>query len=327
MQIYKDGNMLYDSIDNTGTANNASLSAHYAKGRLDTLEGNFNNYFNKTEVLDLLAQKVGAEFVDQLPADLTTNVWYYSKKYADGTAVANDKRALYTKDANDVVQYLGVMGEVNLEDYATIADNNERYQQKITDSTISTLTDTSLVSDTNATAKTNSRFTLATLWTWITGKLKTAISSSLTNTDIPSGKAVYDYAVPKTTSASKVYGTNGSGDAYNFDRVTSISSSSTDAQFPTAKALYSYAVPKTSDSNKVYGSSTNYTASDTYTSTASNQLLTRAGAYNLYNAYCAVSNGTVTLASGWSGSIKWVRSGKVVTMYGEMNRTGSSIGS
>ena len=80
-------------------------------------------YFDKTEVLDLLAQKVGAEFVDQLPADLTTNVWYYSKKYADGTTVADDKRALYTKDTNDVVQYLGVMGDVNLTNYQQKTDN------------------------------------------------------------------------------------------------------------------------------------------------------------------------------------------------------------
>lgn len=160
MQIFKDGNMLYDSIDNTGTANNASLSAHYAKGRLDTLEGNFNNYFDKTEVLDLLAQKVGAEFVDQLPADLTTNVWYYSKKYADGTTVTDDRRALYTKDENDVVQYLGVIGEVDLTDY----------QSKLSAQDVSTVTASTKLSGVDLTANKSMDVTVDSLTQYIADK-------------------------------------------------------------------------------------------------------------------------------------------------------------
>ena len=178
MQIYKDGNMLYDSIDDTGTANNASLSAHYAKGRLDTLEGNFNNYFDKTEVLDLLAQKVGAEFVDQLPADLTTNVWYYSKKYADGTTVADDKRALYTKDINNVVQYLGVMGEVDLTDYQT----------KLSAQDVSTVTASTKLSGVDLTANKSMDVTADALAQYIAdkffpiGSLYTTTSSDNPNT-------------------------------------------------------------------------------------------------------------------------------------------------
>jgi hypothetical protein len=74
MQIYKDHNLLYDSIDNTGTADNASFSSRYVKGLLDTLSGRFGDYFDKAEVLDLLAQKVGAAFVDELPSTLEPNV-------------------------------------------------------------------------------------------------------------------------------------------------------------------------------------------------------------------------------------------------------------
>jgi hypothetical protein len=285
---------------------------------------------------------MAAEFVDQLPTTLAVNTWYYSKRYMDGTLVPNDNRALYVKDKDSNVQYMGVIGQVELDNYYTKTESDERYytktdsdekfQEKITDSTVSEVTDASYLSDTNATAKTNARVTLASVWSWITGKLSTAITSSLTNTDVVSGKAVYDYAVaktsdtnkvygssanfdrvtsvsssstdtqlptakatynfavPKTTGASKLYGTNGSGDAYNFDRVTSVSSSSADTQIPTAKAIYSYAVPKTSDANRVYGSSTNYPVSDTYTSTATNQLFTRAGAYNLYTALNALAS-------------------------------------
>lgn len=292
------------------------------------------NVYSIDEVDDLLAQKVAAEFVDELPATLVSNTWYYSKAFADGTLVPNDNRALYVLDADDVLQYMGVVGQVELDGYYTKGESDGRYytktdsdalyytktdsddryytqtaadakfQEKITDSTVSALTDSSLVSDLNASAKTNARFSLASLWTWVTGKLKTAISSSLTNTDIASGKAVYDYAVPKTTVASKLYGTNGSGDAYNFDRVTSVSSSSTDTQVPTAKAIYNYSVAKTSTADRIYATGTGGAANlmgftDTYTSTANNQLLTRNGGYNLYNnvysgQYCCVFCGHLT---------------------------------
>jgi hypothetical protein len=54
MKIYKAGQLLYNSIDNTGISDEASLGAQYAKGRLDTLEGRFSGYYTKSEVLDLL---------------------------------------------------------------------------------------------------------------------------------------------------------------------------------------------------------------------------------------------------------------------------------
>lgn len=343
--------MVYAALDGKPVLNDVTID-----GSL-TLED--INVYSIDEVDDLLAQKVAAEFVDQLPATLESNTWYYSKKFSDGTDVPNDNRALYVLDDDDVLQYMGVVGQVELDGYYTKGESDGRYytktdadakfQEKITDSTVSEVTDASYLSDTNAGAKTNSRVTLASVWSWITGKLSTAITSSLTNTDVPSGKAVYDYAVAKTTDANKVYGSSA-----NFDRVTSVGSSSTDTQLPTAKAVYSYAVPKTSDANKVYGSSANFdrvtsvsssstdtqvptakaiydysvaktsTANrvygtttggaanlmgftDTYTSTANNQLLTRNGGYNLYNnvysgQYACVFCGNVTRNSTQSVS-------------------------
>lgn len=123
MQIRKNGAIIYNSIDNTGSTDDAALGARYAKGRIDTLEGEFDNYFDKDEVLDLLEQKSAAQFVNQLPATLADNTWYYSKKYADGTDVPNDKRALYAKDSLGVTQYLGVVGDVDLTDYQEKQDN------------------------------------------------------------------------------------------------------------------------------------------------------------------------------------------------------------
>jgi hypothetical protein len=68
-----------------------------------------------------------------------------------------------------------------------------------------------------------------------------------------------------------------------------VASSSTDTQIPTAKAVYNFAVPQTNTGNRIYGTNssggeTQYPFSDTYASTATNQLFTRAGANGLYNA-------------------------------------------
>ena len=86
--------------------------------------------YSKTEVNNLLAQKGNALFVDELPADMQPLYWYYSKKYQDGTPVANDKRALYIKDGNGVVQYMGVTGDVDLSNYYTIEQVNANFVSK-----------------------------------------------------------------------------------------------------------------------------------------------------------------------------------------------------
>ena len=72
-----------------------------------------------------------------------------------------------------------------------IAELKEEKQDKITDSTLSELADATTVSSVSATAKTNKTFTLSALWTWITGKLSTSISSDSTDEQIPSALAVW----------------------------------------------------------------------------------------------------------------------------------------
>lgn len=146
------------------------------------------------------------------------------------------------------------------------------------------------------------------------GVLGTAIGSGSTDTQLPSAKAVYSYAVPKTSDANKVYGSS-----TTFDRATSVGSSSTDTQVPTAKAVYNFAVAKTTTADRIYATGTGGAAnlmgfSGTYTSTANNQLFTRAGAYNLYSAvrngeqcmvFCGnfTRNGTQSVGSNTSTRI------------------------
>lgn len=84
---------------------------------LDALTLDDLGIYSKDQIDAFLADKAQAEFVDELPPTLQHQVWYYSKKYEDGTLVPNDKRALYIYDDNDVLQFMGVVGEVDLSDY------------------------------------------------------------------------------------------------------------------------------------------------------------------------------------------------------------------
>lgn len=84
---------------------------------LDSLTLDDLGIYSKTQIDNFLANKAQAEFVDELPPTLQQQVWYYSKKFSDGTTVPNDNRALYILDNNDVLQYMGVVGEVTVGDY------------------------------------------------------------------------------------------------------------------------------------------------------------------------------------------------------------------
>ena len=71
-------------------------------------------------------------------------------------------------------------------------------QDTITDSVITSITDSDYLSDLDATNKTNKRITLANIFAWLLTKLTTTISSISTNNQIPTAKAVYDLI--KTTT-------------------------------------------------------------------------------------------------------------------------------
>ena len=84
MKIIKDGHTVYNSIDNTGSSNDAALGAQYAKGRLDTLDGRFAGYYTKTEVLDLLTGMASTYIVSELPASPDANTYYMAGNDNDG---------------------------------------------------------------------------------------------------------------------------------------------------------------------------------------------------------------------------------------------------
>jgi hypothetical protein len=84
MQIRKDGAVVYNSIDNTGSTDDASLGARYAMGRLDTLDGRFDGYYTKTEVLDLLTGVAPTKIVSALPASPDANTYYMVGNDTDG---------------------------------------------------------------------------------------------------------------------------------------------------------------------------------------------------------------------------------------------------
>jgi hypothetical protein len=83
MQVIKDG-QVYDLIDNTGSTDEAALGARYAMGRLDTLDGRFNGYYTKTEVLDLLTGMASTYIVAELPATPDANTYYMVGNDSDG---------------------------------------------------------------------------------------------------------------------------------------------------------------------------------------------------------------------------------------------------
>ena len=84
MQIRKDGEIIYNSIDNTGSTDDAAMGARTTKGRLDTLDGRFAGYYTKAEVLELLTGIASTYIVSELPASPDANTYYMVGNDADG---------------------------------------------------------------------------------------------------------------------------------------------------------------------------------------------------------------------------------------------------
>ena len=119
-----------------------------------TTELDLSNYFTKDEINELLELKVD--------------------KVVGKSLVLDTDIAQITTNKND------------------IADLKTDKQDKITDSTLDSISDSTTVSSVSATSKTNKTFALSKIWNWITSKLSTTLSSSSTDVQIPSAKAVWD---------------------------------------------------------------------------------------------------------------------------------------
>ena len=165
-----------------------------------TTDIDLSNYYTKSEVDNLLDDKVdkvaGKSLVlDADIAQITTNK-------NDIVSLSNEKvdkevgKSLVSD--TDIAQI-----STNKTNIATLQNNK---QDKITDSTLDSISDSTTVSSVSASSKTNKTFSLSALWNWITNKLSTTISSSSTNTQIPSAKAVWDSVYTDVLNYSSMSG-------------------------------------------------------------------------------------------------------------------------
>lgn len=240
------------------------------------------NVYSIDEVNDLLADKAQAEFVDQLPATPEENTWYYSKKFQDGTDVPNDKRALYiVLEDVTVYNYMGIVGDIDLTDYYTknevdnkvfdLTVNNfrngvitTRITDTVTNSTIptgsavrsalATKQDTLIASDqftaptdtdklSCVSGVTNNRWTFAKIWEWIVGKLTSNTEKGI---QVSSGKIGHSNSIT----------------------------------VPTAKRILQATYDEQGHITTIENE---FNWSNTYNTSAENQLFTRKGANALYN--------------------------------------------
>lgn len=104
----------YDELANKPSINGITLQ--------DALSLEDLSLYSRSEVNALLENKGQVEFVNALPATPTTNTWYYSKKFEDGTDVPNDKRCLYIVDEDTTVYHdMGIVGDIEMETGDTLS--------------------------------------------------------------------------------------------------------------------------------------------------------------------------------------------------------------
>jgi hypothetical protein len=211
-----------------------------------------NHRFDSIE--QALSGKLNLQFVNELPSPPVRNTQYY---------VSTDESGVWDIYVVDNVGTVTHFGNTAI-DTSTFISSSRKVAGIALDADITPTqiaqaikNESVIVNNKGIDADSNEIANLSTQ-NFKVASIAQAISGTPVNTKLATEKAVGDYAVPKTTGASKIYGTNSSGAANNYSLVTSVSNASTDAQVPTAKSIYGYAVPKTTDANKVYGSSNNF---------------------------------------------------------------------
>lgn len=128
MKIYKNGTVAYDSIDNTGSTDHASLGARYAKGVMDSIRNDLdNNHYTKDQVLalieeaideaDILKTMVVAEVPDLETA--STNIIYLVPVEGEGHIYQQYKKVLVSQNPDEYRMALLGSTEVEVEDIQT----------------------------------------------------------------------------------------------------------------------------------------------------------------------------------------------------------------
>ncbi|MBR3141332.1 MAG: hypothetical protein IKF11_10820 [Methanobrevibacter sp.] len=219
-----------------------------------TTDIDLSNYYTKTEVDDLLDNKVdkvtGKSLVlDTDIAQITTNKNDIANldsekvdKEVGKSLVSDTDIEQITTNKTDIADLKD--GE-NIDSFGDVETALDGKQDKITDSTLSTLADSTTVSSVSAASKTNKTFALSKLWEYILGKIGSSVGRGI-------------------NVSSNVIGHSNSA--------------------ITAKTNTNICGLKYDSYGHVTAKGTDYSVSDTYTSTADNQLFTRKGAYNLHNS-------------------------------------------
>ena len=241
------------------------------------------NVYSIDEVNDLLADKAQAEFVDQLPATPEENTWYYSKKFQDGTDVPNDKRALYIV-LEDVTtyNYMGVVGDIDLTGYYTKTEtDNKLFDLTVNNFRRGVITTRITDTVTNSTIPTGSavRSALATKqdtlinsdqYTAPTDTDKLSFVSGVTNNRWTFAK-IWEWIVSKLTSNTEKGIQVSEGKIGHSNSIT----------VPTAKRILQATYD---EQGHITAIENEFNWSNTYNTSAENQLFTRKGAYNMYTA-------------------------------------------
>lgn len=124
MKVYKNGNVVFNSIDNTGSTNEASLGARYAKARLDSTDNNLTlNYYKKEQVETLIEQALSdanllkAMVVRSVPPVDTAsqNIIYLVRVSDDEDIYQQYKKVLVSRNPDEYTMALLGSTEVKME--------------------------------------------------------------------------------------------------------------------------------------------------------------------------------------------------------------------
>ena len=185
-----------------------------------TTEISLENYYTKAEVDELLDDKVDKETGKVL--------------------IPLEDLAQITTNKNDITN---IKDDANLTSFSKVKLEFDKKQDKITDSTLDSISDSTTVSSVSATSKTNKTFSLSALWDWIVGKLTSNTEKGI---QVSEGKLGHSNAIT----------------------------------VPTAKRILQATYD---EQGHVKTIETEFNWSNNYLNSAENQLFTRKGANNLYN--------------------------------------------
>ena len=164
---------------------------------------------NKLSFVDLINKKVKYIFL--------SDIYTYIKNKING-AVSNilntnlNANRVCVTDTNGKVSNSANISTEELNALENIESNIQNQlndkQDKVTQGAeITSITDNTVVSFFDLVNKKIQDIKFSNIWSWITNKLKTTITSALTDTDIVSGKAIYD-EIQKITEEKEATGNN-----------------------------------------------------------------------------------------------------------------------